>query len=193
MDLDLVVVGPLDDFFGFGEPDDVILARNPNTPFERLGQTSIFRFPVGKLVPLQRRFLADPQGVADAYQFEQRFVTREAPGGVKLWPDGWVRHFRHHCARTLPLNFLLPPRVPQGRARRHLPRRPAAAARHRRAVGPALPPGRRRPSTCAGCSPPTAPTRRCATCATTCGRRPGSPRPGASSGQSSGSVVKSSG
>ena len=65
-------------------PDEVILARNPNTPFERLGQTSLFRFPVGKLVPLQERFLADPQGVADTYQFEQRFVTREAPGGVAL-------------------------------------------------------------------------------------------------------------
>jgi hypothetical protein len=114
MDLDLVIVGPLDDFFGYGGPDEVILARNPNTPFERLGQTSIFRFPVGKLVPLQQRFLADPQGVADTYQFEQRFVTREAPGGVKLWPEPWVRHFRHHCARPLPLNFFLPPRVPAG-------------------------------------------------------------------------------
>jgi hypothetical protein len=114
MDLDLVVVGSLDDFFAYGRPDEVILARNPNTPFERLGQTSIFRFPVGKLAPLQESFRADPQGVADAYQFEQRFVTREAPGGVKLWPDPWVRHFRHHCARALPLNFLLAPRLPAG-------------------------------------------------------------------------------
>jgi hypothetical protein len=112
MDLDLVVVGPLDDFFGFGAPDEVILGRNPNTPLERLGQTSIFRFPVGKLLPLQQKFLADPQGVADAYQFEQRFVTREAPGGVRFWPDAWVRHFRHHCARPLPVNFFLPPRLP---------------------------------------------------------------------------------
>ena len=76
--------GSLDDFFSFGDPDEVILARNPNTPLERLGQTSIFRFPVGKLLPLQESFLADPQGVADAYQFEQRYVTREAPGGVAL-------------------------------------------------------------------------------------------------------------
>ena len=62
----------------------MILARNPNTPLERLGQTSIFRFPVGKLLPLQEKFLADPQAVADTYQFEQRFVTREAPGGIRL-------------------------------------------------------------------------------------------------------------
>jgi hypothetical protein len=114
MDLDLVVVGPLDDFFTYGDPDAVILARNPNTPAERLGQTSIFRFPVGKLVPLQRKFLADPQGVADAYRFEQRFVTREAPGGVRFWPGPWVRHFRMHCVRTLPLNFFLPPKLPKG-------------------------------------------------------------------------------
>ena len=112
MDLDLVVVGPLDDFFSFGDPDQVILARNPNTPLERLGQTSLFRFPVGKLLPLQEKFLADPQAVADEYQFEQRFVTREAPGGVQLWPEPWVRHFRYHCARPFPLNFFLPPQLP---------------------------------------------------------------------------------
>ena len=114
MDLDLVIVGPLDDFFSFGAPDEVILARNQSTPFERLGQTSFFRFPVGKLVPLQERFIADPQGVADAYRFEQRFVTREAPGGVRFWPRGWVRHFRIDCARALPVNFVLPPRLPRG-------------------------------------------------------------------------------
>ena len=113
MDLDLVVTGSLDDFFSYGDPDEVILARNPNTPFERLGQTSLFRFPVGKLLPLQERFRADPQGIADAYQFEQRFVTREAPGGVRFWPKPWVRHFRMHCTRTLPLNFFLPPRLPR--------------------------------------------------------------------------------
>jgi hypothetical protein len=113
MDLDLVVVGALDGFFSFGDSDEVILARNPTTPLERLGQTSIFRFPVGKLLPLQEKFLADPQGVADAYQFEQRFVTREAPGGISFWPEPWVRHFRQHCVRVLPLNFFLPPRIPK--------------------------------------------------------------------------------
>ena len=112
MDLDLVVTGPLDGFFDQGSPDDVILARNPNTPLEKLGQTSIFRFPVGKLAPLREMFLADPQGIADTYRFEQRFVTRNAPGGVSFWPKGWVRHFRMHCVRTFPMKYLAPPRLP---------------------------------------------------------------------------------
>ncbi|AXQ95953.1 glycosyl transferase (plasmid) [Cereibacter azotoformans] len=114
LDLDLVITGSLDDFFTYGDPDRVILARNPAKPFERLGQTSVFRFPVGALAPLQERFLADPQGVADEYRFEQRFVTRNAPGGVDLFPKAWVRHFRYQCMLPFPLNLALPPRLPQG-------------------------------------------------------------------------------
>ena len=40
-------------------------------------------------------------------------MTREAPGGVRFWPEPWVRHFRAHCVRTLPLNFFLPPKLPK--------------------------------------------------------------------------------
>lgn len=45
LDLDLVINGSLDGFFEYGDPEDVILAGNPTTPFEKLVQTSIFRFP----------------------------------------------------------------------------------------------------------------------------------------------------
>ena len=40
--------------------------------------------PVGRLAPLKAEFEADPQGIADRFRFEQRFVTRRAPGGVLL-------------------------------------------------------------------------------------------------------------
>jgi hypothetical protein len=112
MDLDLVVTGPLDGFFEHGPADRVVMARNPTTPFERLGQTSLYRFPVGGLVPLWETFRADPQGVAAANKFEQRFVTRNAPGGPVFWPKGWVAHFRHHCARSFPLNYFAEPKLP---------------------------------------------------------------------------------
>src|SRR5690606_29263559 len=86
LDLDLVIVGNIDAFFTVGRPDQVMLARNPVRPLERLGQTSVYRFQVGKLVPLLDKFRADPQGIADAYDYEQRFVTRNAPGGVTFFP-----------------------------------------------------------------------------------------------------------
>jgi hypothetical protein len=112
LDLDLVVTSRLDDFFEFGQDDEVVLARNPNTLLERLGQTSVYRFPVGKLAPLKVRFEADPQAIANEYRFEQRFVTRNAPGGVRFWPSNWVRHFRHDCVRSFPMNYFYAPKLP---------------------------------------------------------------------------------
>lgn len=112
LDLDVVIVGSLDSFFEVGGPDDVVLAVNQTTPFERLGQTSVFRFPVGKLVPLQEKFRADPQAVADEYRFEQRFVTRNAPGEAKFFPRRHVLHFRQDCRWPFPLNYYLAPRLP---------------------------------------------------------------------------------
>ena len=113
-DLDLVITDRLEPFFEYGAADDVILARNPAVPLERLGQTSLFRFPVGKLKPLQDAFRADPQGIADRYRYEQRFVTRKTPGGIKFWPKPWVRTFKQHCHRMLPINFFAEPILPKG-------------------------------------------------------------------------------
>lgn len=113
LDLDLVVTGSLDDFFTFGDPTRTILTRNQTTPLERLGQTSVFRFQVGALKPLQEEFSADPQGVANTHRYEQRFVTRRAPGGIDFFPRSWVLHFRRNCAYTFPLNYVLQPALPK--------------------------------------------------------------------------------
>ena len=116
LDLDVVIVGSLDDFFRFGDPGDTVLATNPARikPFETLGQTSVYRMRVGTLAPLQRIFAADPQGIADEYRFEQRFVTRRAPGGVRFWPKGWVVHFRSDCVPGMPARYWREPRIPAG-------------------------------------------------------------------------------
>lgn len=114
LDLDVAITGSLDPFFEFGEPDDVILARNVAKPFHRVGQTSIYRMPVGALAALQDLFAADPQGVADTYRFEQHFVTKNAPNGVKFWPKGWVRHFRIECVPNFPFNYFRQTRPPKG-------------------------------------------------------------------------------
>lgn len=112
LDLDLVITGSLDDFFTIGKADDIVLARNQTTPFERLGQTSVFRFPVGKLVPIQEKFRANPQAIADQYNFEQRYVTRNAPGGIKFFPRRHVLHFKQDCRWPFPLNYFLAPSLP---------------------------------------------------------------------------------
>lgn len=113
VDLDVVITGDLDPLFSHGNPDDVILARNWVKPLERLGQTSVFRFPIGGHAYLLEDFRKDPEGIAGRYQFEQRYVTRHVRGGIKFWPRGWVSHFRMDCLGPWPLRYLRPPRLPR--------------------------------------------------------------------------------
>ena len=114
IDLDVVITGSLDGFFSFGSPEDVVLARNWVKPFERMGQTSIFRFQIGRHHYLLDDFRKDPEGIAGRYQFEQRYVTNCVRGGVKFWPRGWVRHFRMSCLGPWPMRYLRPARLPAG-------------------------------------------------------------------------------
>lgn len=114
IDLDSVIVGSIDDYFSIGSPNDVYVARNWARPLEKLGQTSVFRFPVGGNAHILDGFRADAQAVADKYQFEQHYVTAAVKGGVKFWPEGWTRHFRLHCLPPFPLRYFLPARLPPG-------------------------------------------------------------------------------
>lgn len=114
LDLDMVITGNLDGFFEYANPEDVVLAHNPSNLFERMGQTSVYRAPVGKLYPLLERFKKAPLEVAEEYGYEQRYVTRNAPGGIKIWPKSWVRHFRRNCRRPFPLNYFLAPKLEKG-------------------------------------------------------------------------------
>ena len=113
IDLDVTITGSLDPFFEYGDENDVILARNAAKPLHRLGQTSVYRMPVGALAPLQEAFAANPQGMADTYRFEQHFVTKNAPNGVKFWPRAWVAHYRVQCIPPFPFNYIFDPKPPK--------------------------------------------------------------------------------
>ncbi len=114
IDLDSVVVDNLDGYFSYGSPDDVILARNWTKPLQRLGQTSVFRFPIGKNGHILENFRANPQAIADRFRFEQHYITNSVTGGIKLWPERWTKHFRLHCLPVFPLRLFKVPRVPRG-------------------------------------------------------------------------------
>lgn len=143
LDLDVLITGSLDPFFEHGDPNDVVLGLNVASFPRRRGQTSVYRAPVGKLAPLQARFAADPQGIAETYRYEQFFVTAHAPGGVTFWPRPWMRHFRIECIPKLPFNFFRPPRLPDGTRVVIFaggPNPPEAITGQRKASEPHLPP-----------------------------------------------------
>ena len=114
VDLDSVIVGNIDEYFTYGNPQDVITARNWAKPFTRSGQTSIFRFPIGAHSYMLEDLRANPVEVSCRFRFEQNYVTGHIRGGVKFWPERWTKHFSVHCMGPWPLRYLRPPVLPRG-------------------------------------------------------------------------------
>jgi hypothetical protein len=114
IDLDSVIVGNIDSYFEYGDPSDVITARNWLKWFKKSGQTSVFRFPIGGHSYILENLQADSATISRQYQYEQNYVTRNVRGGVKFWPEPWTRHFRIHCMGSWPLRYLRSPIIPAG-------------------------------------------------------------------------------
>jgi len=113
LDLDSVIIGPIDDYFEFGRAEDVITARNWIKPWLRGAQTSVFRFTIGAH-PYMLEDLQENPELCVTYQFEQNYVTHHLKGGVKFWPSAWTKHFRKHCLGPWPMRYLRPPGKPSG-------------------------------------------------------------------------------
>jgi len=112
IDLDSVIVANIDCYFEFGDPSDVITARNWLNKFKKTAQTSVFRFPIGGHSYMLEDLQADSARVSRKYQYEQNYVTHNIRSGVKFWPEPWTRHFRIHSMGAWPLRYLRPPVLP---------------------------------------------------------------------------------
>jgi hypothetical protein len=112
IDLDSVIVRNIDCYFEYGDPSDVITARNWLNRLGKSAQTSVFRFPIGGHSYMLENLQADSATVSRKFQYEQNYVTHNIRGGVKFWPEPWTRHFRVHCMGFWPLRYLRPPILP---------------------------------------------------------------------------------
>lgn len=115
IDLDTVLVDCIDEFFDYGNPSDVVVTRNWLKPAKKLGQTTLFRYPVGGNPKVYNDFINDPQKIADKYQFEQHYVTAQIENDLKFWPSKWVKHYRIHCLTNNYIRrYLRPATIPKG-------------------------------------------------------------------------------
>lgn len=119
LDLDLLVLGPIDCFFDYHPGEYCIihnwieLRKQLFRPRPNIGNSSIFRFDAGKSQHIHDTFMEEIERVADRsiYPTEQAFLTY-AMKRKHWWPDAWVKSFKRHCRRTFPLNLVRPPKPP---------------------------------------------------------------------------------
>ena len=111
-DLDVVITGSIDEFFDF-EPGRFCVAENWTQPNSGVGNTSLYRFPAGRMRHIFDDFNRDPEKILAQYEIEQQFISAVASDMV-FWPSEWAVSFKHSLLPRWPLNFFLTPKLPPG-------------------------------------------------------------------------------
>jgi hypothetical protein len=109
-DLDVVITGNIDGFFDF-EPGRYAVAENWSEMNQNIGNTTVYRFPAGKMTAIYEDFNREPEKFLTKYRNEQKYISGEAADMV-FWPAEWTVSFKHNLIPRWPLNFFLTPKLP---------------------------------------------------------------------------------
>lgn len=118
LDLDVVVVGPLDDFFT--QPGQFLIIHD-YPRFWRFGErivgnSSVYRFEIGAHADVLANFRAHTDAMRTKYRNEQDYLSHflHAQGKLSYWPVAWCPSFKYHAIPAWPTNHWKPPFVPKG-------------------------------------------------------------------------------
>lgn len=136
LDVDLVVTGDLRPFFTFAPACPFVVWRNPTKPNSGVGNTSVFRFLVGRHPEICARFLQNPEGVwREEFRIEQELIAARLGDGtatrstaltdatkadpfyaglnlMQYWPAGWVLSFKEDLLPKWPQRLWQPTPLP---------------------------------------------------------------------------------
>lgn len=111
LDLDVVLLGSLDDFFEVPGNFRIINDWNLNN---YVGNSSVFRFEAGRNPEILQYYLEHTAEVHATFRNEQAYLSWQMKerGELEYWDESWCRSFKRHCLRPFPLGYFLPPRHP---------------------------------------------------------------------------------
>ncbi len=111
LDIDLVVTGPLDELFDY-QPGTYCVIENWTQKGEGIGNTSVFRLPIGQYTSIFESFNADPEAILSKHRIEQHYISRSIPE-QHFWPRSWCLSFKHSVLPRFPANWWRTPRLPE--------------------------------------------------------------------------------
>jgi hypothetical protein len=96
LDLDVLIVGSLDDFFGLSEGFYIIrdFIRKDGT-----GNSSVYLFDAGKYDDILTYFRENANSIRKKHRNEQEFLSHYliANRSLNYWPSKWCQSFKYHC------------------------------------------------------------------------------------------------
>ncbi|HYP86312.1 glycosyltransferase [Variovorax sp.] len=114
LDLDLVVVGSLDEFFD--EPGEFLIIKDYRRPWRVTGNSSVYRWQIGELTDVLDYFRENEVAIRKRFRNEQTFLSDYLHGKGKLryWPSAWCPSFKYDGIPLWPSNYWRRPFVPEG-------------------------------------------------------------------------------
>ena len=103
LDLDLIITGNIDCFFDF-QPGKYCVIENWTQMGQNIGNTSAFRFPVGKYTHIYDELKTRQDEIVKKYVIEQIYISREIDE-MYFWPAEWCVSFKHSLLPKWPMNF----------------------------------------------------------------------------------------
>ena len=102
LDLDVVIVGKLDVFFN--QPGDFLIAHDKKNSQKKEGNSSVFRFEIGKYPHILDYFENNSEKVKNEVRHEQSYLTR----------DEWVPSYKYKCCPSWLKSWFKAPSIPKG-------------------------------------------------------------------------------
>ena len=114
LDLDLVIVGSLDDFFT--QPGDFLIIKDYRRPWRVTGNSSVYRWNIGALPDVLDYFREHEVAIRKEFRNEQTYLSDylHKQGKLRYWPAEWCPSFKYHGIPTWPSNYVREPFVPEG-------------------------------------------------------------------------------
>lgn len=113
LDLDVVIVDNIDDFFNV--PGDFLIAHDKHKPTKMEGNSSVFRFEIGKHTDVLEYFEANFNTVKNEVRHEQAYLSKQIHkiGKLQFWQDSWVPSFKYRCAPSWIKSWFEAPSIPK--------------------------------------------------------------------------------
>jgi hypothetical protein len=117
IDLDVVIVGNLDEFFEY--PGAFLIIHDYARPWRRrriTGNSSVYRFELGAHPDVLAHFRQNMDQVQAEFRNEQAYLSdfMHRKGALAYWPEAWCPSFKYHGIPAWPTNYWKEPFVPAG-------------------------------------------------------------------------------
>ena len=114
LDLDIVILDTLDPFFEL--PGDFQIIKDWDFPTDVIGNSSVFRFEVGKYPDILEYFINNRDEIRKQHRNEQAYLSHaiHRKGLLEYWPQTWCRSFKRSCISKFPKCHFTVPQKPDG-------------------------------------------------------------------------------